>query len=142
MEVTFKLDTKKTVSRLYFLVDENTSEMSQLVTLELRKRVCKRNFVYLQVLSYSSVKLYILKLAYFQPTFKDKLSPLEVQMSYKIQEEGYEDRLYGFTGDQARLKPVIDPRQNLLALSDSAYIQKDCGFDNICIPELSVTYQT
>jgi hypothetical protein len=35
---------------------------------------------------------------------------------------------------------VIDPRQNLRAISDAASIHKECGKDNICIPNLKVSY--
>ena len=38
------------------------------------------------------------------------------------------------------LRPIIDPRQNLRAMSDAASIRKDCGKDNICIPDLAITY--
>ena len=50
MEITFKLDSKKTVQpRLYFLINEGQSELTQIIALQMRKRVCKRNYVYLQV---------------------------------------------------------------------------------------------
>ena len=53
MEITFKLDSKKTVQpRLYFLIDEGQSELTQIIALQMRKRVCKRNYVYLQVLPF------------------------------------------------------------------------------------------
>ena len=72
-------------------------------------------------------------------------------MHYRIHEDSGAASMYGYTGagsssnnraaaPNERLSPVIDPRQNLLAQSDTASIQKDCGFDNICIPELSVQY--
>ena len=53
MEITFRLDSKKTVQpRLYFLIDEGQSELTQIIALQMRKRVCKRNYVYLQVLPF------------------------------------------------------------------------------------------
>ena len=42
--------------------------------------------------------------------------------------------------DSDDLLPIIDPRQNLRALTDAASILKDCGLDNICIPNLKVAY--
>ncbi len=41
---------------------------------------------------------------------------------------------------QDDLLPIIDPRQNDKALSDAASIHKDCGLDNICIPDLKIAY--
>merc|ERR1719461_1576337 len=44
------------------------------------------------------------------------------------------------TNDSDDLLPIIDPRQNFRALTDAASILKDCGLDNICIPNLKVAY--
>ena len=38
------------------------------------------------------------------------------------------------------LLPIIDPRQNLRALTDAASILKDCGLDNVCIPDLKIAH--
>ena len=38
------------------------------------------------------------------------------------------------------LRPIIDPRQNLRATSDAASIRKECGQDNICVPDLAISY--
>jgi hypothetical protein len=47
--VLFKLDTKKTMQRMFFLTEEGSHE--QEITLKLRKnkRLCKRSYVYLVV---------------------------------------------------------------------------------------------
>ena len=80
---------------------------------------------------------------------RDKLSPLEVQMTYDInnkppKESPYQN-IYGpLVNNRERksnlLRPIIDPRQNLRAISDAASIRKDCGMDNICIPDLAISY--
>jgi hypothetical protein len=115
--VTFKLDTKKALPRMFFLTDEGSHEQSQVLYLQKDKKLCKRSYIYLL------------------PSIKDKLSPLEVQMTYAINPKTRDE-------DPRRddLKPIIDPRQNLRALSDAASIHKDCGLDNICIPDLTLTY--
>ena len=61
-------------------------------------------------------------------------------MTYKIHEYEDEEDVYLSSSIQTRLRPIIDPRQNLLALTDSASIQKNCGFDNICVPQLSLQH--
>ena len=33
---------------------------------------------------------------------------------------------------------LLDPRQNSRALNDAASILKDCGLDNVCIPDLKM----
>ena len=79
---------------------------------------------------------------------RDKLSPLEVQMTYDInnkppKESPYQN-IYGPILNRGQksnlLRPIIDPRQNLRAISDAASIRKDCGQDNICIPDLAISY--
>ena len=71
------------------------------------------------------------------PNVRDKLSPLEVQMTYAINPSSSEANKMDDSDD---LLPIIDPRQNLRALTDAASILKDCGLDNICIPNLKVAY--
>ena len=82
----------------------------------------------------------------FQPTFKDKLTPLEVQMRYKLHDEGEGGGTSGTfnvggVSPEESLSPVIDPRQNLLALTDSASVQKNCGPDNVCVPQLALQHK-
>ena len=42
--------------------------------------------------------------------------------------------------DDEDLQPIIDPRQNSRALNDAASILKDCGLDNVCIPDLKIAH--
>ena len=71
-----------------------------------------------------------------------------MQMTYDInnkppKESPYQN-IYGPILNRERksnlLRPIIDPRQNLRAISDAASIRKDCGQDNICIPDLAISY--
>ena len=113
-QVTFKLDTKKAMPRLFFLNEEGSHEQTEKLHLQKGKKLCKWSYIYLL------------------PNVKDKLSPLEVQMTYGI----------GSSNDlnDDDLSPIIDPRQNSRALNDAASILKDCGLDNICIPDLQITH--
>ena len=79
---------------------------------------------------------------------RDKLSPLEVQMTYDINNKAPKEspykNVYGPIVNTEKasslLRPIIDPRQNLRAISDAASIRKDCGKDNVCIPDLAIDY--
>ena len=118
--VTFKLDTKKSMSkRLFFLNEEGSNEQTEILHLKKGKKLCKWSYIYLL------------------PNVRDKLSPLEVQMTYGINPSSEESMT---NNDSDDLLPIIDPRQNLRALTDAASILKDCGLDNICIPNLRVAY--
>ena len=112
-QVTFKLDTKKAMPRLFFLNEEGSHEQTESLHLQKGKKLCKWSYIYLL------------------PNVKDKLSSLEVQMTYAIKENHLN------TND---LSPIIDPRQNSRALNDAASILKDCGLDNICIPDLQIAH--
>lgn len=61
---------------------------------------------------------------------RDKLTPLEAEMRYSL----LHDRNAYLQYDR-ELLPVLDNSDGLLA-KDSISIQKNCGPDNICIPDL------
>ena len=112
-QVTFKLDTKKAMPRLFFLNEEGSHEQTESLHLQKGKKLCKWSYIYLL------------------PNVKDKLSSLEVQMTYALGSTDLNDN---------DLSPIIDPRQNSRALNDAASILKDCGLDNICIPDLQIAH--
>ena len=63
-------------------------------------------------------------------------------MRYKLHEGEGGDASGTFgVGPEESLSPVIDPRQNLLALTDSASVQKNCGSDNVCVPQLALQHK-
>ncbi|BFY97785.1 hypothetical protein BsWGS_00824 [Bradybaena similaris] len=63
----------------------------------------------------------------------DKLSPIKVTMNFKINEESLRPRA------RRELPPILDAYIPT-ATTFTAHILKDCGYDNICIPDLAVSY--
>ena len=120
--VTFKLDTKKAMSRLFFLNDEGSNEQSETLHLKKNTTLCKWSYIYLL------------------PNVRDKLSPLEVQMTYGISDSLENLKSQPQPRNNEDLQPIIDPRQNSRALNDAASILKDCGLDNVCIPDLKIAH--
>ena len=89
--VTFKLDTKKTMSkRLFFLNEEGSNEQTEVLHLKKGKKLCKWSYIYLL------------------PNVRDKLSTLEVQMTYAINPSSKDSMAN--TSDSDDLLPIIDPR--------------------------------
>ena len=72
-----------------------------------------------------------LTLIKLQPNIRDKLTALEARLTCQLAEEGEKD-----------LSPVLglqDRREEVgLTVKDTVNIQKDCGADNICIPDLKI----
>ncbi|XP_008181266.1 integrin alpha-PS2 [Acyrthosiphon pisum] len=112
IEMQLVLDAKKPKSpRMFFLLEENRSVLNHSLTLDKNDQSCKTFNVYLK------------------NNVRDKLTPLEAELRYRIIEE---NRKFTRT-----LTPVIDLDNELFAVSrDSISIQKNCGGDNICIPNL------
>ncbi|XP_026812999.1 integrin alpha-PS2-like isoform X2 [Rhopalosiphum maidis] len=112
IEMQLILDAKKPKSpRMFFLLDENRNVLNHSLTLDKNDQSCKTFNVYLK------------------NNVRDKLTPLEAELRYRIIEE---NRKFTRT-----LTPVIDLDNELFAVSrDSISIQKNCGGDNICIPNL------
>lgn len=66
---------------------------------------------------------------------RDKLTPLEVEMKYRLRDSLPQAPIRRKRGI---LEPVLD--QNFGTLRrDSINIQKNCGPDNICIPDLRLS---
>ncbi|KAL1494758.1 hypothetical protein ABEB36_010304 [Hypothenemus hampei] len=76
---------------------------------------------------------------YIKNDIRDKLTPLEAEVKYFMIEEERDAFGYGrVRNPQSQLKPVLD--LNLPpSRKDSLIIQKNCGRDNICIPDLRVS---
>ena len=131
--------------RLFFLNEEGSSEQSETLHLKKNTTLCKWSYIYLL------------------PNVRDKLSPLEVQMTYAISTTSNSGSGHQNQGSNASpshlfqasstansnnnnndfdedLQPIIDPRQNSRALNDAASILKDCGLDNVCIPDLKIAH--
>ncbi|KRX93323.1 Integrin alpha pat-2 [Trichinella pseudospiralis] len=107
------LDPKKGISsRARFLESHSVTQLT-LDSVPIRKgeRWCERRYVYVL------------------DDIRDKLSPIIVQVNYSIVDEGYMER---------QLRPVMDAYLPSM-ISGEINIQKDCGKDNICIPDLQMT---
>ena len=78
-----------------------------------------------------------LTLIKLQPNVRDKLTALEAQLTCELPEQGRKD-----SRKNSELAPVLgmqDRREGAGVTSrDTLHIQKDCGDDNICIPDLKI----
>uniref|UniRef100_A0A0B6YSI9 Uncharacterized protein n=1 Tax=Arion vulgaris TaxID=1028688 RepID=A0A0B6YSI9_9EUPU len=68
--------------------------------------------------------------AYVKKDPNDKLSPIKVTMNFKLNEES-------LSVQKGVLPPILDAYIPTTT-SFTAHILKDCGIDNICIPDLAV----
>ncbi|KFR13405.1 Integrin alpha-8, partial [Opisthocomus hoazin] len=62
--------------------------------------------------------------------FRDKLSPISINLNYSLDESGFEDSL--------TVKPILNYYQKS-SVTEQAYILVDCGEDNLCIPDLQLS---
>lgn len=116
IEISWVLDAKKARQpRLFFLNDETRNIRNSSMRLSRGKMECR------------SEKVYIIE------NIKDKLTPLEVEMRYDLRSQTPP----GPTVVRRRrdLEPVLDHNLGLVQ-RDSINIQKNCGPDNECIPDI------
>uniref|UniRef100_A0A8C4P374 Integrin alpha-8 n=1 Tax=Dromaius novaehollandiae TaxID=8790 RepID=A0A8C4P374_DRONO len=62
--------------------------------------------------------------------FRDKLSPININLNYSLDESSFEDNLV--------VKPILNYYQKS-SITEQAYILVDCGEDNLCIPDLQLS---
>uniref|UniRef100_A0A672TV90 Integrin subunit alpha 8 n=1 Tax=Strigops habroptila TaxID=2489341 RepID=A0A672TV90_STRHB len=62
--------------------------------------------------------------------YRDKLSPININLNYSLDESSFEDSL--------TVKPILNYYQES-SLTEQAYILVDCGEDNLCIPDLQLS---
>ncbi|GFV97529.1 integrin alpha-PS2 [Trichonephila clavipes] len=105
-----KLDIENQASRVFFLTDENQNEQNVSVNLRKDSKYCKSIYVYLQ------------------NNVRDKLTPITVEVTYN---------LYDPYPDLLELKPILNQNQPN-NLTKQVNIQKNCGKDNICIPDVKI----
>lgn len=125
VSVKLELDTKKQLSsRMFFLSREEESVWTQDLILTKEVPFCKSYDVYLI------------------PNIRDKLTALEAKLNCQL------------PGSEAMLSPVLglsslsfeyystagEADDIGLVTRDSVNIQKDCGEDNVCIPDLKIIY--
>ncbi|KFM62845.1 Integrin alpha-PS2, partial [Stegodyphus mimosarum] len=105
-----RLDTANQASRVFFLTDENQNEQNVSVNLRKDSKYCKSIYVYLQ------------------NNVRDKLTPITVEVTYT---------LYDPYPELLDLKPILNQYLSN-NITRQINIQKNCGKDNICIPDLKV----
>eukprot|EP00092_Neocalanus_flemingeri_P075464 GFUD01093478.1.p1 GENE.GFUD01093478.1~~GFUD01093478.1.p1 ORF type:complete len:1604 (-),score=365.26 GFUD01093478.1:1523-5899(-) len=109
----YNLDAKKEKQkRLFLLQEEGKSSRTRTISM-LKDREFKETF-----------KVYLLG-----SKIHDKLTSLDIQMRYSLSSEALASTTQG-------LIPVLGHGDHLA--TDSLNIQKECGADNICIPNLSI----
>ncbi|XP_013779057.2 integrin alpha-8-like [Limulus polyphemus] len=96
--------------RMFFLTDEGTSEKTVEVNLQIHSLYCK------------SVYTYTLDVV------RDKLAPITADVYLDLKETNNERRL---------LQPVLNQTQKYPVTSQVNF-QKNCGKDNVCIPDLKI----
>ncbi|OQR78610.1 integrin alpha-PS2-like [Tropilaelaps mercedesae] len=116
IEYQLTLDTDARVPRLNF---ENTQDRSLNSTLIVRRgsSQCAE------------------KKAYFKRNPADKLSAIKVNASYALVKSS-SSSIYQFQDYTAELTPVLSTTR---PLDGAVVIKKNCGVDNICIPDLQLS---
>lgn len=114
-----KLDTEnKGAPRMFFLNNEGKSEQHDS-----------------SMLTKDSIKCNSFK-AYLTSQIRDKLTPLKIDIDYNLADTG---ETYDYTTSQPKLKPVLNKLTGGNKMSKTASIQKNCGPDNVCVPDLKLT---
>lgn len=119
IEISWVLDSKKQrTPRMFFLNDEGKNIRNQTMRLNRGKSACTTETVYIA------------------DGIRDKLTPLEVEMKYNMRtaSSSYTTSTVS-RRRRAALEPVLDQNKGTVQ-RDSINIMKNCGSDNICIPDL------
>ena len=114
VNVTISLDVKQTkVGRLLF-VENNQAKLSQRMNLASQVRQCAEQTVYVK------------------PDIRDKLSPMEVVLTSALIE----------SASPPALSPILDIYDFDGKATGALSIFKDCGLDQVCIPDLQLKTTT
>ncbi|XP_055615855.1 integrin alpha-PS2 isoform X2 [Toxorhynchites rutilus septentrionalis] len=120
IEVSWVLDSKKSRNaRMYFLNEEGRNIRNQSMRLYRGKLECKSERVYIA------------------DNIRDKITPLEVEMKYSLRQSSFSQQ----RRRRATVEPVLDQNRGTVQ-KDSINIQKNCGPDNVCIPDLRLQVNT
>ncbi|XP_017880871.1 integrin alpha-PS2 isoform X2 [Ceratina calcarata] len=115
--IQYVLDVKKTKSpRLFFLELEGRNMMNRTIIVEKDQQFCR------------TVQVYV------TPNIRDKLTSLDAEMRMSLDEERYEDNRA--RDPKIGLRPVLG---STTSRKDSLSIRKNCGPDNVCIPDLQMS---
>lgn len=116
INVQLTLDAKNPKNpRLHFLSSEGRSSLNQTYSLSKGQRYCRTHTVYVR------------------PLVRDKLTPMESEVRYSLREPADAAR----RRSRRALPPVLGA--DTPTKSDVLVIQKNCGPDNVCIPDMQVT---
>ncbi|XP_033331338.2 integrin subunit alpha inflated isoform X1 [Megalopta genalis] len=114
--IQYVLDVKKTKNpRLFFLELEGKNTMNRTITVDLDRQFCW------------TVQVYV------APNIRDKLTSLDAEMRMSLDEERYKDNRP--RDPRLPLRPVLG---STTSRRDSLSIRKNCGPDNVCIPDLQM----
>ncbi|XP_053626129.1 integrin alpha-V isoform X2 [Plodia interpunctella] len=111
-EITIELDSRQKTTKRLFMERRETSYTTHVLVMQ-KQNSC-RNIT-----------------AYLDEEIRDKLTPIEVKMTYKLVAQP--------SGDV--VPPVLDQTESIVH-TDSLHIQKNCGPDNICVPDLRMAATT
>ncbi|CAK1545070.1 unnamed protein product [Leptosia nina] len=112
-EVTLDLDSRQKTSKRLFLMESRQTIYKTHILLTQGLQECKEVMVYLD------------------EEIRDKLTPIEVKLSYDLVNQP--------SGNV--VPPVLDHTKSI-EHTDSLNIQKNCGPDNVCIPDLRMYVTT
>lgn len=120
MQLQLTLDAKSPKNpRLHLLSQEGKSVLNETVTLNKGQRFCKSHIVYVR------------------PLIRDKLTPIEAEVRYSLRDNQQQDIR---RRNRRSLPPVLGADSP--TKSDVLVIQKNCGADNVCVPDMQLTAKT
>ncbi|XP_059045250.1 integrin alpha-8 [Achroia grisella] len=111
-KITVELDSRQKTTKRLFLESRETNFTTHILVTQ-RQHSC------------SNIT------AYLDEEIRDKLTPIEAKMTYQLMTQP--------SGDV--VPPVLDQTESIVH-TDSLNIQKNCGSDNICIPDLRMFVTT
>ncbi|XP_043494263.1 integrin alpha-PS2 isoform X4 [Polistes fuscatus] len=115
--VQYVVDVKKTKApRLFFIEDENKNMINKTITIERNQQLCR------------TVQVYV------TPNIRDKLTSLEAELRISLKDDHLPDNRP--RDPRISLRPVIGAT---MSKKDSLSIRKNCGPDNVCIPDLRLS---
>ncbi|CAB3370851.1 Hypothetical predicted protein [Cloeon dipterum] len=118
-DIQVVLDAKKTKNpRMFFIDQEGRNTINQTIRLNNRSLMCKT----LQ--------------AYIKPNIRDKLTPIEAEVRYSLLKSPTSNNQL-LRRTQRSLEPILD-LNTAQVQKDTINIQKNCGPDNVCVPDLKM----
>ncbi|XP_059478388.1 integrin alpha-PS2 isoform X2 [Neocloeon triangulifer] len=118
-EIQVILDAKKPKSpRMFFVDEEGRNSINQTIRLNNKSLFCR---------TYQT---------YIKPNIRDKLSPIEAEVRYSLLKSPTSSNQL-LRRAQRSLEPILDMNVGQVQ-KDTISIQKNCGPDNVCVPDLKM----